>query len=143
MLHRFKSLGLYAAWQPLWAEWHEGIVYGSSPNKRTVPMKELERDFSEGRQKKGRKSLCVAWRNIRNRNAIRDRKIIIYGALQAQHYGKDPTAFMNALQKEAQGLLDKASRQGNKGNLMSHMKRKLEEVSGHLSPFAFEKEVLG
>ena len=104
-------------------------------------METLEKDLAEGRQKK--KSPSVPWRNISNRNAIRDRKIIIYGALQAQHDGKDVKVFMSALQKSAEASLEAArKRPGNSATLMICIKSLIERSPGYLTPIEFEKQVL-
>ena len=138
---RFKSIGQYPSWQLLWAEWREVIVFRSAPGKRTVPMETLEKDLAEGRQKK--KSPSVPWRNISNRNAIRDRKIIIHGALQAQHDGKDVNEYMSSLQKAAEASLEAArKRPGNSATLMTCIKSLIEHSPSYLSPIEFEKEVL-
>ena len=116
-------------------------MFRSAPGKRTVPMETLEKDLAEGRQKK--KSPSVPWRNISNRNAIRDRKIIIYGALQAQHDGKDVNEYMSALQKAAEASLEAArKRPGNSATLMTCIKSLIEHSPSYLSPIEFEKEVL-
>lgn len=145
---RFKTLGTYISWQLLLSEWREGIVFGACPNRRTVPLKELEleKDFSEGRQKGSAQNpptSQVPWRKIDGRNAIRDRKIIIYAALGAQHAGEDVTAVMNAMQQEAQQAVAKAAGPGNTTTLMTYMKRKIEARAGFLSPIEFERQILG
>ena len=122
-------------------EWNEGIVFASHPNKRTVPMRDLERDFSEGKQNV-QETRQVAWRQISNRNAIRDRKIIIYAALGAQQAGKDVASHMNSLQEQAEQAIKKRSGSGNTTTVMTHIKNKLEASPGFLSPIEFEQQVL-
>ena len=142
---RFKTLGTYITWQLLLSEWNEGIVFGACPNKRTVPLKDLEKDFSEGKQKGSAQNppTCqTPWRKIEGRNAIRDRKIIIYAALGAQLAGEDASAVMNALQQEAQQAVDKTTGPGNAATLMTFMKRKIEAMPGFLSPIEFERQIL-
>ena len=139
---RCRTIGAYATWQVLWAERHEGIVFAACPNKRTGPMEKLERDLAEGRQK-SEVPKVVPWRHIQAWNAIRDRKIIIYGALKAQHDGKDYKAYMNALQHDVQAALNTAaSRLGNITTLMTSIKAKLEAAPGFLTPIEFEKQIL-
>ena len=103
-------------------------------------MEMLERDFSEGKQKN---QTQVAWRKISNRNAIRDRKIVIYAALAAQHAGNDVKHYMNGLQQQAELAMKKATGPGNTANVMNHIKTKVEALPGFLSPTEFEKQILG
>ena len=103
-------------------EWNEGIVFASHPNKRTVPMRDLERDFSEGKQNV-QETRQVAWRQISNRNAIRDRKDIIYAALGAQQAGKDVASYMNSLQEQAEQAIKKRSGSGNNHCHDSHQEQ--------------------
>ena len=132
-------------WQSLLTEWREGIVFAAQPNKRTVPLEDLEKDFSEGRQKGSAQSpptSQVPWRKIDGRNAIRDRKIIIYAALGAQHASEDVKAVMNAMQQEAQQAVENATGPGNATTVLTYMKRKIEAKPGFLSPIEFEKQIL-
>jgi len=71
--------------------------------KRTVPMAQLEQDRAEGVQRKN--SPSVPWRSL-DRNSIRDRKIVIYGMLQAGLQGQDLKEFLAPHVAAAKSLME-------------------------------------
>lgn len=99
---RFRTLTAYPSWKILLAEWNQGIQLGSGTSgvRKTVQLMQLEKDKQEGVQQKSTstfKSSKVPWRQgIADRNVIRDRKILIYGMLQAEHDGENLEDFMGS-----------------------------------------------
>ena len=121
-------------------EWKEGIRYGHG-NKQTVPMEQLEKDFQEGVQQAASKKL--PWRGISDRNLIRDRKILIYGMLQAELDGKDLKTFMAAQVQQAHASMKRSGSRGAPPALLPQLKRQFENAANHLRPGLFEEKVLG
>lgn len=144
---RFRSLGKYPSWEPLLEEWKEGIrfTYG---NKQTVPMEQLEKDLQEGVQYK---STAVStsdkepWRQgITDRNIIRDRKILIYGMLQAERDGLNLKEFMAGHVQKAEKAMKEASKlKGAPPSLLTFIKRQFEQAPNFKTPVQFEEQVLG
>ena len=139
---RYATLGRYPSWQLLLAEWKEGIPYLSTTigtRKQTVPMAQLEQDWAEGVQRKN--SPSVPWRSL-DRNSIRDRKIVIYGLLQAELQGKDLKEFMAPHVAAAKSLMEKSGT-GAKPTLLTYIKRIFEnDKNNYMSPVDFEQKVL-
>ncbi|DBB04014.1 TPA: hypothetical protein ACH3X1_013075 [Trebouxia sp. C0004] len=141
-LERYATLGRYPSWQLLLAEWKEGIPYLSTTigtRKQTVPMAQLEQDWAEAVQRKN--SPSVPWRSL-DRNSIRDRKIVIYGLLQAELQGKDLKEFMAPHVAAAKSLMEKSGT-GAKSTLLTYIKRISEnDKNNYMSPVDFEQKVL-
>lgn len=109
------------------------------PAKQTVPMAQLEQDLAEGVQQ--RHSSSVPWRNL-DRNSIRDRKIVIYGMLQAELQGKDLKVEMAKHVAAAEASM-KAARKGAKTTLLTFIRNMFEaDKANYLSPVEFEQKVL-
>jgi len=107
--------------------------------KQTVPMAQLEQDWAEGVQRKN--SPSVPWRSL-DRNSIRDRKIVIYGLLQAELQGKDLKEFMAPHVAAAKSLMEKSGT-GAKPTLLTYIKRIFEnDKNNYMSPVDFEQKVL-
>jgi hypothetical protein len=102
-------------------------------------MAQLEQDWAEGVQRKN--SPSVPWRSL-DRNSIRDRKIVIYGLLQAELQGKDLTEFMAPHVAAAKSLMEKGGT-GAKPALLTYIKRIFEnDKNNYMSPVDFEQKVL-
>ena len=128
-------------------EWKEGIRFASG-NKQTVPMEQLEKDLQEGVQQQSTAgSICEKerWRQgFTDRNVIRDRKIVLYGMLQAEHDGLNLTAFMAAHVKRAEKAMDEARKQkGAPPTVLTYIKRQFEQAANFKTPSDFEEQVLG
>jgi hypothetical protein len=118
---RYATLGKYPSWQLLLEEWKEGIPYLSTTigtRKQPVPMAQLEQDWAEGVQRKN--SSSVPWRSL-DRNSIRDRKVVIYGLLQAELQGQDFKEFMAPHVAAAKSLMEKSGT-GAKPTLLTYIK---------------------
>ena len=144
--HRFATLGRYTTWELLLKEWKEGIRY-SFGNKQTVPLEQLERELQEGLQQKSTatfKSKKEPWRQgITDRTGIMDRKLVIYGILQAQQDGKDLQEFMAGYVREAEKLMSETKVRGAPSALLTQIRRQFELAPNYLKPTQFEERVLG
>ena len=125
---RFPTLGVYPSWQLLLKEWKERIPFLTTTvgtSKQTVPMERPQEDLAEGVQKE--KSSSYPWRNV-DRNSIRDRKIVIYGMLQAEREGKDLKKVMSAHVAAAEKAM-KGVQRGAKTTLLTYIRRSLSGTS--------------
>lgn len=104
-------------------------------------MEQLEKDFQEGVQQAASQKL--PWRSISDRNLIRDRKILIYGMLQAELDGKDLKKFMAEQVERAQSSMKAIGSRGAPPALLPQLKRQFELAPKHLRPALFEEQVLG
>lgn len=128
-------------------EWKEGIRFASG-NKQTVPMEQLEKDLQEGVQQKstaGSISEKEPWRQgFKDRNVIRDRKIVLYGMLQAERDGLNLRTFMAAHVKRAEKAMEEARKQkGAPPTMLTYIKRQFEQAANFKQPTDFEEQVLG
>ena len=128
-------------------EWKEGVRYAFS-NKQTVPLEQLEKDLQEGVQfpsTASQKSDKEPWRQgITNRNVVRDRKIVIYGMLQAEREGHKLKELMAGHVKAAEQAIQEASkRQGASTTVLTYIQRRFESDPKFMSPTEFEEKVLG
>lgn len=129
---RYPTLRLYDSLRALVGEWNVGIVYVDGC-RRTVPMKVLEREFQGGIQQKGTAKL--PWGEFKQRNAIMDRKAIIYQVLQAEEDGKEREACVAELEKKAdQALQDASKKGGSKPSRMGVIAVMLQEDYQKLHP---------
>lgn len=111
-------------------------------------MEQLEKDLQEGVQQK---STAVSssdkepWRQgITDRNIIRDRKILLYGMLQAERDGHNLKEFMAGHVQKAEKAMREASKlKGAPPALLNFIKREFERSPKFRTPVDFEEHVLG
>ena len=107
-------------------------------HKQTVPFKLLEQDMTLHKQ-------ATAWRNISNRNLVRNRKLIIYCLLKAEQAGEQLAEFIPALQRLAQPDSKQKKGKGRAACLMTKVLGVIQaEYPTYLvsEPKKFESDVL-
>lgn len=127
-------------------EWRVGICY-SSGKKQTVPMERLEKELQEGVQQPSSSGITpshLPWRQgIKDRNIIRDRKILIYGMLQAELDGKNLQQFMDEQMAQVEKAIKESRSRGQTTSPLAEIKRRFEKAATFRSPVEFEEHVLG
>ena len=132
---------MYPSLQALLSEWNDGIVY-EDRCKRTVPFQQLEREFQEGIQKKHTDS--HPWRIMDDRNAIRDRKAVIYHLLSAERAGKDVHQVMADLETRAtEEQQEGKNKSGAKSTMFSLVLKYIRAEKPSMNIHSFEADVLG